>query len=112
MSFMFNTQIEEVSQIQRGLGDAMAEMLTERGWAVGLDEVKRAIDVLFDDPWDKTPIFMPPEVQQLLKEKIHKRTGQSHQEQRAERDEAIDPARVATRPSDATETRTGGDERK
>src|SRR6516225_5010023 len=46
MSFMFNQEIQEVAQVQRGLGDVMVEILTKSGWAIG-DELRRNIDPLF-----------------------------------------------------------------
>ena len=64
MSFLFNTEIQEVSQIQRGLGDVMVEMLTNIGWRVGPEEIRTATS---GDPPDNLPIFVPPEFQQLLK---------------------------------------------
>ena len=69
MSFMFNQEIQEVAQVQRGLGDVMVEILTKSGWAIG-DELRRNIDPLFSH--DQLPIFMPPEHQQLLKERTQR----------------------------------------
>jgi hypothetical protein len=99
MSFLFNTEIQEVSTIQRGLGTVMVEMLTKVGWKVGPEEIKRAIS---NDLRDNILIFMPPEHRQLLKERREELSERSHRdldEQRAERDKAIDPAHVAARSS-------------
>ena len=43
MSFMFNHEIQQVSDIQRGLGDVMVEILSKNGWGVEPEEIKRAI---------------------------------------------------------------------
>ena len=85
----------------------MVEMLEKCGWRVGPEEIRRAIS---DDLRDNIPIFMPPEHQQLLKERREEQSERSHRdldEQRAERDKAIDPAHVAARSSDAPVARYG-----
>lgn len=69
MSFLFDNEIQAVSQIQRGLGDVMVEGLMARGWRVELDDAERVVRSWLDDtPEDRGPIFMPPEEQQRLKQ--------------------------------------------
>jgi len=68
MSFMFNHEIQEISQIQRGLGDVMVAGLMARGWGVEPEDAERVIRTWLDRPQDRGPIFMPPEQQQRLKQ--------------------------------------------
>ncbi len=105
MSFLFNHEIQQVSDIQGRLGDVMVEMLTKNGWRVEPEEIQRVIS---DDPQDETPIFMPPQYQQLLKG----RREEQLDEQPPEIDKAIDPARAAAKPSRTTVARTGANESK
>jgi len=67
MSFMFNNEIRQVSQIQRGLGDIMVEGLMAQGWGVGPDD-ERVVRAWLDKPQDRGPILMAPEQQQRLKQ--------------------------------------------
>ena len=108
MSFLFNTEIQEVSRIQRSLGETMADTLTDGGWRVGLEEVRYAISLISDDPRDETPIFIPPKYQQLLKERREERSKRHRRksdEQRAEHGKVNNPPRVSARRSGATGTR-------
>jgi hypothetical protein len=112
VSFLFNHEIQQVSEIQRGLGTVMAEMLLNKGWRVGPEEITCAIS---DDLRDNILIFMPPEHRQLLKERREEQSERSHRdldERRAERDKANDPAHPAPRSSDAPVARTGAGQRK
>ena len=68
MSFMFNNEIQEVSQIQRGLGDVMVEGLMAQGWGVEPEDAERVVRAWLDRPQDRGPIFMLPEQQQRLKQ--------------------------------------------
>ena len=68
MSFMFNHEIQAVSQIKRGLGDVMVEGLIAQGWGVGPEDPEGVVRAWLDKPQDRGPIFMPPEQQQRLKQ--------------------------------------------
>lgn len=68
ITVMFDTQIQQVSQIQRGLGTVMVEGLIKQGWGVGPEDPEGVVRAWLDKPQDRGPIFMPPEQQQRLKQ--------------------------------------------
>ena len=68
ITVMFDTQIQQVSQIQRGLGTVMVEGLIAQGWGVGPEDPEGVVRAWLDKPQDRGPIFMAPEQQQRLKQ--------------------------------------------
>ena len=112
MSFLFNNKIQEVSQVQRSLGDVMAEILTKQGWRVGLDEVRRSISPLWDHtPLDRASVFIPPELQQFLRTS-GEGGDQPKAQQQEEHNEGSSAAQVTATPSRATVTQARAGESK
>lgn len=99
MSFLFNNEIQEVSQVQRSLGDVMVEILTKQGWRVGLDEVRRSISHWWDHtPQDRASVFIPPELQQFLRRTSGEGGEQSEAQQQEKHNEGFDAAQVTATP--------------
>jgi hypothetical protein len=99
----------------------MVEMLTKNGWRVGLEEVKQAVSYWWDAPLrdddaprDIAPIFIPPEVQPLLKSTREEGGKLSNPglDQRDVVDKGFDPAQVAAKPSGPPSTQTRAEESK
>jgi hypothetical protein len=113
MSFLFNNEIQVVSQVQRSLGDVMKEILTKEGWRVGLDEVRRSISHWWDHaPQVGASVFIPPELQQFLRRTSGEGGEQPEAQQQEEHNEGSDAAQVTATPSRATVTQARAGESK